>query len=138
MTVRFALSPEEVGVITDQLPHHPVEFIRRMQSDQTMHDTSHNKLIRIAPLDNATFSFVFDYEKDGVTGVGPEGPYEVHLQLGEFVVLKELMRTSIPVLTGWSPLVESGMKHAVEQAIRESGGSSNDGYRDGPPGGLPF
>lgn len=138
MTVRFALSPEEVGIITDQLPHHPVEFIRRMQADNTtLHDPSNNKLIRIAPLENTAFSFVFDYEKDGVTGVGPEGPYEVHVQLGEFVVIKELMRTSIPVLTGWGPLVDCGVNYAVEQAIREAGGNANDGYRDNH-GTLPF
>ena len=116
-----------MGVMVDQLPHHPVEFVRRV-----VDDSSSNKLIRISPAanDSTSVSFVFDYERDGVTGVGPEGPHEVLVQLGEFNVIQELVRSSIPVVTGWSALVDSGIDAALEQAIEESegGGSNGQGY----------
>jgi hypothetical protein len=130
-TVRFGLSPEELGVIIHQLPHHPVEFIRRGASEDSQYSnsngSSNNKLVRIAPQANnnsGVVSFVLDYEKDGVTGVGPEGPFEVHVQLGEFQVIHELMRTSIPIVTGWSTLLESGVQHAMQQAVEEQKGGS--------------
>lgn len=132
MTVRFGLSPEELGVIIDQLPHYPVELIRRLQAEDGAMDAT-NKIIRIAPPvnNNGMVSFVFDYERDGVTGVGPEGPYDVQVPLGEFRVIQELMRSSIPVVTGWSALVEHGVQSAIEQALNESGNHMNQ-YRDVP------
>jgi hypothetical protein len=132
MTVRFGLSPEELGVIVDQLPHHSVEFVRRLGANEATIDAS-NKLIRIDPpllnkANNGMFSFVFDYERDGVNGVGPQGSYDVQVPLGEFTVLHELMRSSIPVVTGWSALLDCGIQSAMEQAMNEGG---ND-YRDVP------
>ncbi|GKY94162.1 hypothetical protein MPSEU_000382300 [Mayamaea pseudoterrestris] len=129
-TVRFGLSPEELGILVDQLPHHSVELMRRPSTDET---SSNNKLFRVAPNNNGMFSFAFDYERDGVTGVGPEGPFAVQVPLGEFTVLHELMKSSIPVVTGWSALLEAGTRAAMDQAMREHGNGGNMNYRDSVP-----
>lgn len=88
--IRFGLSPEEVGLIIDQLPDHDVELARRIGGyDMTTGSAAHDapdKVLRLIPGNGGVVSFKVDFEKDGMGGMKnpggdegdtPVGPLEV-------------------------------------------------------------
>lgn len=135
--IRFGLSPEEAGFLLHQLPDNVVEFVRRTPSDSTTSGSVAadlpEKVLRITPGEGGQFSFKVDYEKDGVGGqtvVGsdaPLGPLEVVAQLGEYVVIMELIKCSLPSLTGWDVQLNLAMQNSVNIAVRSSTGNFDSG-----------
>jgi hypothetical protein len=97
-----------------------------------------DKVFRITPGEGGSVSFLIDHELNGVSVPPPSstasvsndyavvsasssttttttsGPLEVVVQLGEFAVIKELLRSSIPVLVGWNTMVEIAMQRSFE------------------------
>jgi hypothetical protein len=55
------------------------------------------------------------------------GPLEVEVQLGEFEVIKALLKDSIPSLVGWSQLVDKSVQNAIADAFGGGGGGSARG-----------
>lgn len=137
-SIRFALSPEEAGLILDQLPENDVELAR---SGGPGYEEVPDKVFRIAPLEDGAVSFIIDFEKHGVGGMMPDsqagsgpGPLEVCASAGEFVVFRELVKSTIPTLTGWSEMLEIAINNRKEGA-KPAGGPpppSDDSF------GLPF
>ena len=150
--LRFGLSPEEVGLILDQLPNHPVELARRVppggENGQgsiggVMSEDTPDKVLRITPGAGGSVSFRIDYEKDGVGGQSPaygedhaSGPLEVTAQLGEVQVVREIIRSSIPALVGWTTMLEVAMRKSIEDA--RSSSPDFGGNNGGNGGNLPF
>ena len=52
------------------------------------------------------------------------------LQAGEFKVVQSIMESSIPLLTGWSTVLELAVNHALDEATNSFGGPSG-GYSGG-------
>lgn len=130
--IRFALSPEEVALIIDQLPTGEVELVRRPNQDEAVSYQNTEKVLRLVPKPGGIVLFQVGWEQDGVPSVQQQQhqrPLEVNVQLGEFHVIKELMRTSIPTLVGWSTMVEMALQRNVQAATRGEyygGGNSNN------------
>jgi hypothetical protein len=96
-----------------------------------------DKVLRITPGEGGSVSFLVDHELNGVSVAPPQqpvssspdnvvysatssstpkptGPLVVVTQLGEFQVIRELLRSSIPVLVGWNTMVEIAMQRSLE------------------------
>jgi hypothetical protein len=88
------------------------------------------KILRITPGEGGQFAFKIDFEKDHVGGqlVGgsaePLGPLEVVAQLGEYVVIRNLMEQSIPSLIGWDVQTNFALQNAMNLALQASGAPS--------------
>jgi hypothetical protein len=150
--LRFGLSPEEVGLILDQLPNHPVELARRVPPGGengggsiggVMSEDTPDKVLRITPGAGGSVSFRIDYEKDGVGGQSPaygedhaSGPLEVTAQLGEVQVVREIIRSSIPALVGWTTMLEVAMRKSIDDARNSS--PDFGGNNGGNGGNVPF
>ena len=131
--IRFGLSAEEVGFLLHQLPDNEVEFVRRLPAEtpgMTITDMP-EKVLRITPGEGGQFTFKIDYEKDNVgsqsigNSTEPLGPLEVVAQLGEYAVLRELMKASIPSLIGWDVQTNLSMQNAMNMAIHAGGSPVN-------------
>jgi len=153
----FALSVEEIGLLLNQLPkNNAVELVRQggLMGNRLGrgydHDTP-DKVFRAFPGDGATVKFEFDYVKDGVSqplggGNSTMMPIEVTAQAGEFEVIKEIFRNSIPYLTGWNAMMDIQSKYAIQSASsgrpNQAGGSAFGGNAgntySGKPGDVPF
>lgn len=138
--IRFGLSAEEIGLILNQLPQqNPVEFSRRPAPNEGFFDgpSAPHKVCKIVPDPTvATVNFIIDFEKDGVGGQevqGITGPMEVTAQAGEMQVIMEIMRSTLPVLVGWTTTQDLAMQKSVGFAISagSSGGSAPEesGYQ---------
>jgi len=148
--VRFGLSAEEVGLFCNQLPHHPIELSRSaMSSPPGEGDEDHkiepitndrpDKVLKISPSDGASVTFCLDYVKDGIGGQSDSGPLEVVAQAGEFEVISAIMRSSLPVLVGWSPLVDIALKSSINEAMNAAygrGSGSGSGQQPWSGGGI--
>lgn len=140
--VRFALGPDEVGLTVDQLPDNEVEFSRitMMGNEVSSTDVMPDKVVRMTPLEGGGVSFKLDFEMNGVGGQTFEkdgaghitGPFEVVGQRGEVIVMRELMRTSIPALSGWSTMFNIAIENAVN-SISGGGGAGGGGGQHGVP-----
>mmetsp|Transcript_15499 Transcript_15499/g.18673 ORF Transcript_15499/g.18673 Transcript_15499/m.18673 type:complete len:272 (-) Transcript_15499:41-856(-) len=131
--VRFALDPSEVGLLVSQLPHNPVEWARRPAGansfgladtpEDGMNTDMPDKVLSIEPQEGARVKFTLDFKKDGVGGQDPMAPMEVTAEAGEFEVMRSIMQSSLPFLSGWQTLMEVGAKYDLE-GIRQphSGG----------------
>ena len=131
--IRFALSAEEIGYLLHQLPDNDVQFSRKQfppeQQGTVMDDgitetsTEPIKVFRMKSGEAGIVSLSVDYELNGVGGQQlstvetGQGPMEVTAQLGEFQVIRELMRTSIPLLTGWETLTGVTMQRQMEMTF---------------------
>lgn len=152
--MRFGLSAEEAGLILELLPENPVHLIRRPPAqnnsgDAVSYDTGEvpDKVMRITPGEGGTCSFLIDYEKDGVGGqslTGSDGnqttgPLEVVAQLGEMQVIREVMRSTIPHLVGWSTMLDANVRHNIDNAVRmrqDQGGHQNYPHSNRNAGGY--
>jgi hypothetical protein len=93
-----------------------------------MNEDTPDKVLRMTPGDGGIISFKIDYEKNGVGGQSPaygggehaSGPLEVTAQLGEVQVVREIMRSSIPALVGWTTMLEVAMRKSLEDARNNS------------------
>jgi hypothetical protein len=110
-----------------QLPENEVEFVRRLPADTPGTTTADmpEKILRITPGEGGQFTFKVDFEKDhvggqSVGGAEPMGPLEVIVQLGEYVVIRELMKASIPSLIGWDVQTNLAMQSAMNLAIQST------------------
>jgi hypothetical protein len=128
--IRFGLSPEEAGFLLHQLPDNEVEFVRRIPISEGSSGAAAadmpEKIFRIIPGEGGQFSFKIDFEKDGVGGqtVGdgtPLGPLEVVAQLGEYMVMREIMQKSLPSLIGWDLQLNIAMQNAMNIAVHHNG-----------------
>jgi hypothetical protein len=135
--IRFGLSPEEVGLVIDQLPKYEVELSRSGEYGMPIPTSeAPEKVLRISSTEGGAVSFKVDYELDGVGGQSPLqssgpwiGPLQVVAQPGEFVLIRELMRTSIPALVGWSSMLEIAIQNRLEESSRSGpSGVSKDPY----------
>lgn len=154
--LRFALSPEEVGLFLFRLrTGQPFESARQTRPTDSFSggygDISEGggsplqKVLRAHPHPDGSLSLTCDYElDDGTSGQEPPTPYEargplqIHLMVGEQQVLQSIMEYSIPRLTGWAPL----MDHSVQKSWTNATNGSNDAVsphnysgRGGPRGG---
>jgi hypothetical protein len=61
---------------------------------------------------------------------------EVVTQAGEFEVISSIMKSSLPILAGWSPLIDIAVRASINDAA-EGGGSygGNGGGRGASSGG---
>lgn len=132
--VRFALSPEEVGLFCNQLPHHEIELSRRATSFYPGEEDENNnlgaitnndpvKILKVSPRDGASVAFTIDFVKNGIGGQSEIGPLEVVAQAGEFEIIAAIMRSSLPVLVGWSPLVDIALQYSINETM-------HSGYED--------
>lgn len=77
-------------------------------------------------------------------------PMEVVAQAGEFEVIFSIMKTSLPILAGWAPLIDYAVQASIKDAASggyggsggNGGGNSGGGGRFGgggiASGGVPF
>lgn len=143
--LRFGLSPEEAGLILDQIPQFPVSLSRRTSSGDyggaisSETDDIPSKVLHVTPGAGGVVSFKIDFELNGVGGQTPvgnstdaAGPLEVTAQLGEVQVMREIMRTSMPVLVGWTTMMEIALQRSCDTACSEAGNyPNNPGYGGG-------
>ena len=131
--ISFALSPEELGLLTTQIPFHPVTFTRELKAYSSgmnndryasiSDDESVSKTLTIIPVEGAAISFEIDYKKNGVGGQIPPAnlnenyddlaPLNIVVQTGEWEVLRLAVQESIPLLIGWTKLMDVALNNAV-------------------------
>ena len=138
--VRFGLSAEEMGLLLHQLPlHQTVELVRKPTTtnapEESMYESitttatttaAPHKICIITPQPaDATVEWKVDFELDGVGGQvmanGMPGPLVVTMQAGEVQVVLEIMRTSLPLLVGWTNLQQIAVQKAVNDAMTGGG-----------------
>lgn len=131
--IRFGLSAEEVGFLLHQLPDRQVEFSRKtsLYTSSTpgqLADDMPEKVMRVTPKEGGQFSLLVDFEKNGMGGQSPGlndpsvGPLEVTAQLGEWEVMQQLMRSSIPALVGWDVQLRLAVQYSIEAVQHGPGG----------------
>lgn len=138
--LRFALSPEEIGLVVARLKQgQSVEVNRRTQGFEYDQDGgSILKVFRAVPLDGGSVKMICDYEADGQGGQAPpdsnesQGPLGIDLMVGESQVVQSIMECSIPQLTGWSTM----MDHSIDSAIASTASPNPHNYGGG--GSVPF
>lgn len=137
--IRFALSAEEVGLLLDQLPNREVEYVRKTPEDQVSDTNKALKVLRITPGSGGQFSFKVNFENDTEGDDVPSSvadhsskELEAVLELGEYMVVRQLMQESIPALTGWSVQLQLAMQAAVRNA------GQPPPYQEGPSSSVPF
>jgi Whirly transcription factor len=156
--LRFAMSPEEVGLVLARIRQgQSVEIHRRggfggappTTSTTTTIQQQHVplKVLRVAPLPGGGMRIVCDYELDGHGGQEPpephesQGPLGIDLMVGETQVVQSIMDYSLPRLSGWATLLDHSMEHAFVEATTVTnphnygGGGGGGGRSDG---GVPF
>lgn len=141
--IRFGLSAEEAAVIIEKSKTTPIQLYR-IPPSYGMTDTSEvpEKVLHILPGNsngNGSVLYKVDYELNGVGGQVPVnlnasnsqlmamGPLEVTVQLGEHLVMLELMRHALPIVTGWSTRCDTAMKAVELDAIQNQDRAHSDG-----------
>lgn len=132
--IQMALSVEEVGLIVNQLPAHPVELSRSGSQGEGgtaegMMTGVPDKVLTISPGEGAMVTFALDYVLDGVGGQisqldtnSVNAPMEVIAQAGEFEVVKLILQQSIPYLVGWPSMMDIAVGNAVRAGRSGAGG----------------
>lgn len=135
--ISFALKPEEMGLLINQIPIYPVSFTRTLVADvgggmngmdggrydMVSDDDSVFKTLTVSPIEGAAISFQIDYVKNGIGGQVPPlnsternyecAPLDLNVQAGEWECLKLTAQKAIPLLTGWESLMEIAIKDAM-------------------------
>jgi Whirly transcription factor len=129
--VRFGLSPEEVGLVLDQLPEHQVELTRlppRSSNDfsAVSQPSGATKVLTLTPQGGGVIAFKMQLDDNDGSYVphstgGNARAMEVAVQLGEYQVMRHLMLSSIPVLVGWQQQVEIALQRSIDSARRGQG-----------------
>lgn len=156
--VRFGLSAEEAGLVMNQLPHYKVELSRLSSASlggDSAEDGYHHgvqvlsdapeKVLTVEPGEHGVINFTLDYVRDGVGGQEPgygqggkAGPICVPVQAGEFEVIVNLMRHSIPYLTGWAQMMDIAMQKSLAEDISTNQGGGGDYRGAGGASDVPF
>lgn len=84
-----------------------------------------DKVFRVTPQPAGAVQFRFDYEKEGVGGQCPAdrsdlqgiAPLEIVLQRGDYVVVRELIKSSIPTITNWDFMLRMQVESAIAEAV---------------------
>ena len=124
-----------MGLLLHQLPlQQGVTLVRKPAPSESLYDsttTTPHKVCTITPqTEGATVEWKVDYEIDGVGGqqinesAAAQVPMAVTMQAGEVQVVLEIMRSSLPVLVGWTFAHNIAMHKAMNDAIRGAGGGS--------------
>lgn len=129
--LRFALSPQEAGLIIDQGQNETVEFSRAGFPPNVV-----DKVFRVTPQEAGAVEFQLDYETEGLGGQSPtdrpdlEGmaPLGIVFQRGEYVVIRELMRNTIPTIANWDFMLRMQVESAVAEASKKSFSGDNSPY----------
>eukprot|EP00522_Entomoneis_paludosa_P017574 CAMPEP_0172457270 /NCGR_PEP_ID=MMETSP1065-20121228/21189_1 /TAXON_ID=265537 /ORGANISM="Amphiprora paludosa, Strain CCMP125" /LENGTH=237 /DNA_ID=CAMNT_0013210895 /DNA_START=65 /DNA_END=778 /DNA_ORIENTATION=- len=138
--MRFALSAEEIGLLLDQLPENGVSFYRKsrqfdseymldVEPGQPGTQTDPDKVCHVTPGEAGLVTFLCDFELNGEGGQLPppgeasaQGPMQITAQAGEFQVMREILRSSIPQLVGWQQMTQIAMQRAFDRSLAESTG----------------
>ncbi|GAX09888.1 hypothetical protein FisN_11Lh131 [Fistulifera solaris] len=130
-SLRFALSPQEAGLLIDQARNETVEFSRTGFPPNVV-----DKVFRVSPHEAGAVEFQIDYETEGRGGQSPtdrpdlEGiaPLGIVFQRGEYVVLRELMRNSIPTIANWDFMIKMQVESAITEASKKSFSDDSSPY----------
>jgi hypothetical protein len=130
-SLRFALSPQETGLLIDQARNETVEFSRTGFPPNVV-----DKVFRVNPHDAGAVEFQIDYETEGRGGQNPtdrpdlEGiaPLGIVFQRGEYVVIRELMRNSIPSIANWDFMLRMQVEFTIAEASKKSFSDDNSPY----------
>ena len=154
--LRFAMSPEEVGLVLARVRQgESVEIHRRGGSGfgGPQHGTSTTtiqqqhvplKVLRVAPLPGGGLRIVCDYELDGHGGQEPpepnesQGPLGIDLMVGESQVVQSIMEYSLPRLAGWTSLLDQSIEQAFVAATSVTNPHNYGGGGGGRTDGVPF
>lgn len=118
-------------MILDQARNETVEFSRTGFPPNVI-----DKVFRVTPHESGAFEFRIDYEAEGVGGQSPpdrpglEGiaPLGIVFQRGEYVVIRELMRNSIPTITNWDFMLKMQVESNIAEASKKSFPDDNSPY----------
>jgi len=151
--LRFALNPEECGLLIDQLPNNPIE-LTRLPSMENSTESTPLKVFRASPAEGGAVNFLVDFELNGVGGQSPTtsvagslppvGPLQITAQRGEYIVLQEIVRSSIPTLVMWDLKMQLAQEARIDSLSSTSssssghGNSGHGGYDDGFNTSVPF
>lgn len=130
--IGVALSPEELGLLVQQIPHHNVTFTRLLTAGDGMNGIRYNmvseedsvvKTMTVTPSGGGAIHFEIDFKKNGIGGqVPPSGtnepnfdsaPLDLIVEAGEWEVLMLTAKESIPSLTGWRTLMNIAMNDSL-------------------------
>lgn len=138
--LRFSLSPEESGLLIDQIPKSDVELFRLPNTAPGGNLVSGpGKILRVVPGASGQVSFQLEYSTRN-TSVGglssndieeptqttPLGPLEVTVQLGEYQVMKQIILSSLPTLVGWTSMMEVALRQSVSDALKSRSYSASE------------
>ena len=107
----------------DQARNETVEFSRAGFPPNVV-----DKVFRVTKHEAGAVEFQIDYETEGLGGKSPtdrpdlEGiaPLGIVIQRGEYVVIRELMRNSIPTLTNWDFMLKIHVEASIAEASKKS------------------
>jgi hypothetical protein len=130
-SLRFALAPQEAGLLIDQQRNETVEFSRTGFPPNVV-----DKVFRVSPHEAGAFQFSIDYETEGRGGQSPsdrpdlEGiaPLGIVFQRGEYVVIRELMKNSIPTIANWDYMLKMQVESAITEASKKSFSDDSSPY----------
>lgn len=122
--LRFALSPEEAGLVLARLKGGlPIELNRQTRSDDDQYGVMGlQKVLRVMPASDGSVQMICDFEVDGIGGQTPpsskegQGPFELSLMVGESQVLQSILEYSIPRLIGWAPMLDQAIQQSFQAA----------------------
>lgn len=118
-------------MIIDQTQNETVEFSRTGFPPNVI-----DKVFRVTPQEAGAFEFRVDYEVEGVGGQSPtdrpdlEGiaPLGIVFQRGEYAVIRELIRSSIPTLANWDFMLKLHVESTIAEASKRSFPDDNSPY----------
>ena len=137
-SVHFRMTVEEIGFILSQVPNsYQVEICRKGYYDYDNDNNDNDdedmdrykgiiqtdvpdKVLTITPQAGSSVLFKADMVLNGNGGQSSppssiQYPLIVHVQAGEFEVMKELLRFSIPHLTGWNVMMNISTDAALHR-----------------------
>jgi len=98
------------------------------------------KIMRLTPSDGGVVSFRVEASDgattDSITSDDGKQALQVDIQLGEFEVIREIMRSSIPLLVGWTTQATIAVQKNVDDAVNQAGGGY--GSPEGAGSRVPF
>ena len=146
--IRYSLSPEEVGLILNALPHQEVEFSSTLSlnddldSEHKFHSSSGtdtiDRVLKLSPVGGSSIKVSIDFVRDGLGGAllpphlikygtpAHVHPIEVEMQTGEWIVVQTLLQHSIPFLLGWTDMLALNNANAVQEAQNPNASRRNE------------
>lgn len=94
-------------------------------------DAAPEKVMRIVPSGAAGGGVVSFQVESGYENSGSMG---IDVQLGEFQVMREIMKSSLPALVGWPTQLGIAMQRSVDEALRQGGADPAEHHQRGGGG----